>query len=296
MEIMRKRPVILLTGASTGLGLEIAKHLIKADRYRLVLTARPSSIDRFDAVGIYDSEFIHLRALDVTFNNMREDLIYELNETYGGVDVLINNAGFTYRSVLEHVTENERLIQMETNFRAPMELIRLCLPKMREKKAGKIINISSVGGQMAMPTMGVYSASKHALEGSTESLWYEVKPWNIKVTLIAPGFINSDGFEKVRKTPLGQKASSDSETAYYSHYHFMENFIGKVMRLTPANATSVAKKVMKVIESKNPPLRVLGTWDAIFFSLLRRFLPQRIYHALLFYSLPGIKQWGKDSK
>lgn len=293
---MNKRPVILLTGASVGLGLELAKMLIKQDRYRLFLTARPTSLDRFENAGIINTEFIHLRALDVTFNNMREDLIREINEKFDGVDVLINNAGFTYRSVVEHVTESERLVQMETNFRAPMELIRLCLPKMRERRSGKIINISSVGGQMAMPTMGVYSASKHALEGSTESLWYEVKPWNIKVCLVAPGFINSEGFEKVKKTPLGQRESRDSETAYFYHYKYMEHFIGKIMQLTPATSKSVAKKVIKVIDAKNPPLRIWGTWDAVVFSLFRRFVPQRIYHFLLYCSLPKVRSWGKSNK
>lgn len=293
---MAARAVILLTGASVGLGLEIAKILIQADKYRLFLTARPSSMHRFEQEGIVDTEYIHLRTLDVTFNNMREDLIHEINQKYNGVDILINNAGFTYRSVAEHVTESERLIQMETNFRAPMELIRLCLPKMREKRSGKIINISSVGGQMAMPTMGVYSASKHALEGSTESLWYEVKPWNIKVTLLAPGFINSEGFEKVKKTPLGIKESKDSDQAYYAHYKYMENFIGKIMRFTPATSKSVAKKVIKVIDAKNPPLRVWGTWDAVMFSIFRKFLPQRLYHYILYCSLPKIKEWGRLHK
>jgi len=293
---MNKRPVVLLTGASVGLGLELAKMLIQEDKYRLFLTARPSSLDRFEKAGITNTEFIHLRGLDVTFNNMREDLIQEINEKFDGVDVLINNAGFTYRSVSEHVTESERLVQMETNFRAPMELIRLCLPKMRKRRSGKIINISSVGGQMAMPTMGVYSASKHALEGSTESLWYEVKPWNIKVCLVAPGFINSDGFEKVKKTPLGQTESNDSETAYFYHYKYMEDFIGKIMRFTPSTSKSVAKKVIKVINAKTPPLRVWGTWDAVVFSLLRKFMPQRLYHFVLYYSLPHIKDWGKSNK
>ena len=289
---MEKRKVILLTGASVGLGLELARLLMKENKYRLVLTARPTSLERFETEGIVESEFVHLRPLDVTYNNLREDLIFESNQQFGRVDILINNAGFTYRSVVEHVTENERLLQMETNFRGPMELIRLCLPKMREKRGGKIINISSVGGQVAMPTMGIYSASKHALEGSSESLWYEVRPWNISVTLIAPGFINSKGFEKVRKTPLSERCSTVEDGAYFQHYKYMENFIEKVMKLTPATSTSVAKKVIKVIEAKNPPLRVAGTWDAILFTVFRKFTPQRLYHFILYYSLPSIRKWG----
>ena len=89
---------------------------------------------------------------------------------------------------------------MDVNFRSPMELTRLVLPGMRAKRAGRIITVSSVGGMMAMPTMAAYSASKFALEGAHEALWYEVRPWGIRVSLVQPGFVHSDGFQKVRYT------------------------------------------------------------------------------------------------
>jgi NAD(P)-dependent dehydrogenase (short-subunit alcohol dehydrogenase family) len=289
---MAHRQVVLVTGASTGLGLEIARKIIENDQYIVVLTARPKSISRFEHEGIFANENILLRPLDITSADMRSDLIAEIERDYGGVDILVNNAGFTFRAVVEDVSEEDRLLQMNTNFRSPMELIRLCLPLMRKKRSGKIINISSVGGQMAMPTMAVYSASKHALEGATESLWYELKPWNIKVTMIQPGFINSKGFEKVRKTDSSSKSSKDNDSAYHQHYINMETFIERVMNLTPSTSTTVAKKVLKVMQAKRPPLRVAGTWDAILFSLMRRFIPQRIYHGMLYYCLPNIRRWG----
>jgi short-subunit dehydrogenase len=161
--------VVLLTGASTGLGLEIAKQLMK-ENFHLVLTARPSSMDRFKENGIENGDNIWLRPLDVTDKEQRVELMLEINQRLAGVDILINNAGFTYRSVVEHVSDEERIQQMSTNFLAPMELTRLVLPFMRSKHEGKIINISSVGGMMAMPTMSIYSASKFALEGLTEIL------------------------------------------------------------------------------------------------------------------------------
>lgn len=288
---MELRKVVLITGASSGLGLTLAKLLIN-ENYHLVLTARPSSLDRFKELGIIEGENIWLRPLDVTNSEQRKDLIIEINQRLGGVDILINNAGFTYRSVVEHVQEQERILQMDTNFLGPMELTRLVLPFMRGKREGRIINISSVGGMMAMPTMAIYSASKWALEGATESLWYEVKPWNIKVTLIQPGFINSDSFKLVRETKKS-KLSKQGKDSYQFHYQYMSSFIEKVMRVSPSTDEDVAHKTLKVMKMKNPPLRVAGTLDAHLFSLLRRLIPRRIYHFILYYTLPGIKNWGK---
>src|SRR5690606_2444621 len=132
-----------------------------------------------------------------------------------------NNAGLAYRAVVEHVNETERRAQLDVNFRAPMELIRLVLPHMRARRAGRILNISSVGGMMAMPTMGIYSASKFALEGMTEALWYEVRPWNIKVSLVQPGFIRSRSFERTRYTDLSEPASRQVDDPYFTHYQHM---------------------------------------------------------------------------
>ncbi len=284
-------PVVLLTGASTGLGLKIAQKLAKQD-YFLILTARSSSLHRFKENGIEDSDNIWIRELDVTNSEQRVDLILEINQRLGGINILINNAGFTFRSVMEHVHEEERIQQMDTNFLGPMELTRLALPFMRGKRSGRIINISSVGGMMAMPTMSVYSASKWALEGATESLWYEVRPWNIKVTLIQPGFINSESFKNVRFTKKS-KLSQGGHDSYQWHYHYMEKFINKLMRLSPSNADDVANKTIRIMKMKNPPLRAAGTLDAHVFSIIRRILPRRVYHYILYKTLPGIKQWGK---
>ncbi len=149
-----RKPVILITGASTGLGLHLAKEL-RGRAYHLVLTARAKSLSRFEAEGIAENQDLWIRPLDVTSNDDRKAVISEIESLLGGVDILINNAGFTYRSVLEHVEQDELLQQMITNFWGPMELIRLILPSMRKKRKGHILNISSVGGMMAMPTMAV---------------------------------------------------------------------------------------------------------------------------------------------
>jgi short-subunit dehydrogenase len=287
-----RRLTVLLTGASRGLGLAVARALIASGRYRVLLTAREGSLPRFSEAGIHEGEHVRLRALDVTSDEQRIAVVEEAAADWGGVDVLINNAGISYRAVVEHITELDRLAQFEVNYNGPMELTRLVLAGMRERRFGRIINISSVGGMMAMPTMSVYSASKFALEGASEALFYEVRPWNISVTLVQPGFINSDGFEQVRYTGQSQTAQGIERSPYHSHYAFMSGFIGRMMQSSPATPESVARKVLRVIERAHPPLRVPATLDATLFTLLRRLLPRVVYHWVLYRMLPGIRKWG----
>ena len=148
---------------------------------------------------------------------------------------------------------------------------------------------------MAMPTMGAYSASKWALEGASESLWYEVRPWGVAVSLIEPGFIRSDGFEHVRYTAQSSESNDHLEDAYHNHYENMSGFIEKVMRRSPATPESVARCIDRTMHRRRPPLRVLATPDANLFSLMRRMLPRRPYHWILYRSLPGIRRWGPGS-
>jgi short-subunit dehydrogenase len=290
-----RKQVVLLTGASAGLGLEIAKRLIK-ENYHVVLTARRNSLPRFEQTGISESDSVWIRALDVCQPQEREEVVEEITTRLGGVDILINNAAFMYRSVLEHVQETEVHEQMGTNFAAPLALIRLCLPAMRARRSGKIINISSVGGMMAMPTMGIYNASKFALEGASEALYYELKPWKISVTLVEPGFINSDSFKLVRYTTKSGESMRDPAEAYYGHYRFMTDFINRTMGIAPGTPERVAKTVLRVLTQKNPPLRVAGTPEAWLFDLARRLLPRKLYHWALYQGLPHADCWGDEQR
>lgn len=292
----KRREVILITGASTGLGLALAKRLIVSDDNFLVLTARKTSQFRFFDESIFESKNIWLRELDITDHKQISVIINEVNTKLGGVDTLINNAGITDRAVVEESSDSYRQKQLDVNYLAPFELICQVLPLMRQKRSGKIINVSSAGGFMAMPTMSSYSASKFALEGATESLWYEMKPWNIHVTLVIPGFINSEGFSNTTESKLCKKSLKDTKGNYHEHYVGMKNFISRQMGNSNSTNETIALKIVQTIKRKNPPLRIYVTFDALFFFLLRKICPPKIYFHIVYRFLPNIKKWGKQAQ
>ena len=112
------------------------------------------------------------------------------------------------------------------------------------------------------------------------------------MTLVQPGFVHSDGFQKVRYTPKSGRSEHELAEPYHEHYVNMAPFIEKVMRMSPATPESVAKVVLKTIRRKHPPLRMPATVDAMGFSLLRRILPRNAYHWLLYRMLPRVNTWG----
>jgi short-subunit dehydrogenase len=285
------KPVIVVTGAGSGIGLALAELLHRKRSYRVVITARSTTVNKLRKRFTEDERF-WVRAMDVTSTADRKALIDEINRKWQGVNILINCAGISYRAVVEHMNEQDELLQMQTNYHGPVELIRLVLPYMREKGRGKIINVSSVSGMLAMPTMGSYSASKYALEGLSEALWYEMKPLGINVSLIQPGFVRSDSFRHVYYSKLSTE-SEGTDRPYGDYYANMAPFIARLMRLSLTSPSSIAKTVFKVIRTENPPLWIPATLDAYVFYYLRRFVPRRLLMTVLFYGLPKVRRWGR---
>ncbi len=285
-------PRILLTGATSGIGLAMARRLWNSS-YKVAITVREQSRHKISTEPFKENDRFTIIDLDINSATGRVKALDRLSKLWGGVDVLINNAAISYRSTIEHATHEDDLLQLQTNFLSPLELIRLALPHMRKQQWGRIINLSSVGGMMAMPTMGLYSASKFALEGASEALWYELKPWNVSVTLVQPGFINSESF---RNVALSKKAkiSAEGNDEYTPYYKHMSKFIEKLMTSAFATPDSIARKVVGLIDREYVPLRMPATIDAHFFSFIRRFMPRSFYHALLYRNLPGISQWKQN--
>ena len=260
----RYRPVVLITGCASGIGHALARRLCACPEYRVVLTAREGpSFARLGA-DFCESESCYLHPLDVTEPASRTRLLHAVEARWGPVDILINNAGISYRAVVEHMTEEDERRQMATNYFGPLGLIRAVIPAMRERGRGKIINISSVSGMLAMPTMASYSASKYALEGASEALWYELRPFGVNISLVQPGFIHSRSFQNVY---YSRHSAPDTwhEGPYSGFYRSMAPFVEKLMDRARATPETIAERVLSVIRQQDPPLWVPATIDAYAF-------------------------------
>lgn len=291
----RYKPVVMVTGCSSGIGLELAKLLTKESHYRVVLTARESSLSCLQEAGLKETDQLLIRPLDVTSRQQRNSLVKEVCEHWGGIDILINNAGFAFRSVIEQMDNASEHNQMETNYLGPMSLIRLVLPHMRREGRGKIINVSSVSGMLAMPTMGSYSASKHALQGASEALWYELRPFGIDVTVVQPGFINSRSFKRVRYSKNSEPEKNEYGT-YSDYYKNMTPFIERLMSMSWVTSEDVAKTILRVLKKQRPNFIVPATPDAVVFYYVRKFVPRRWFQRILFCLLPGAKSWAHQHR
>ncbi|MGD1994460.1 MAG: SDR family oxidoreductase, partial [Anaerolineae bacterium] len=183
-----EKEVVLITGASSGIGKACADHLVQQG-YRVFGTSRRAP---FPPQPAKPGEPVMIR-LDVDDEASVGQVVGHLHQSVGHIDVVVNNAGFGVAGAVEDTTLAEARAQMETNFFGVVRVCRAVLPRMRERGAGLIVNVSSLGGVIALPFQAFYSASKFAVEGFTEALRMEVKPFGVQVVLIQPGDL-STGF------------------------------------------------------------------------------------------------------
>ena len=183
---MSNQKVVLITGASSGVGQSTAR-LLSQKGYKVFGTSRnPASAEAIPAV--------EMLALDVRSDDSVAACVKAVTNEAGRIDVLVNNAAYELAGALEETSMDEAKTQFETNFFGVIRMVKAVLPSMRQQKQGQIINVSSLSGVSSIPFMGIYSASKFALEGYTEALRLEVNPFNIHVSLTEAGFL---------KTPAG---------------------------------------------------------------------------------------------
>jgi len=285
------RDVVLITGCGSGLGRALAREFYRHHEFRVAVTARSEADLSEIRYEMPETDRFVVLQLDVINQSERESLIAGLFSLWRAVDIVINNAGISYRSTIEHMDEESEIHQLGVNYLAPMALIRLVIPSMRERGYGQIINVSSVSGMMAIPTMASYSASKHALEGATEALWYELRPFGIKVSLIQPGFIRSNLFLKVYFSKKA-KLSQDLDGPYADYYSNMGPWIKNLMEHSTATPEKISKKILAICLDPYPPLWVPVTLDSVLFSFFRKVIPRCWFHQIINRFLPGVKNWG----
>jgi len=182
--------VVVITGGSSGLGAETARHLVRAGA-KVVLGAR--RLDRLQALatelGLGDESFVQT---DVTDPTQVQALVARAVETYGRIDVLLNNAGVMPLSPLELLRMDEWNQTIDVNIKGVLYGIGAALPHMKAQKSGQIINVSSVAGHIVSAGGVVYSASKFAVRAISEGLRKEVKPYNIRSTILSPGAVDTE--------------------------------------------------------------------------------------------------------
>ena len=182
-------PVWFITGCSTGFGREAAKAVLERG-WRAVVTARDPSKVADLGEGRGDSALV--QALDVDDPGSIAAAVKAAQDRFGRIDVLVNNAGYGYQSSVEEGDDKAIRAQFETNVFGLFALTRAVLPVMRAQKSGHVLNVTSVGGLIGFASSGYYSATKHAVEGWSDSLKAEVEPLGIKVTCIEPGPFRTD--------------------------------------------------------------------------------------------------------
>jgi NAD(P)-dependent dehydrogenase (short-subunit alcohol dehydrogenase family) len=233
----------LITGASRGFGREFARAaLARGDR--VAATARDVS-----ALQDLRDEHPGLLALplDVTDAHAIRDRVAEAEEHLGGLDVVVNNAGYGHFAAAEEVTDTELRDQLETNLFGPHRVVRAALPGMRERGRGHIVQVSSIGGVLAVPNMGAYHASKWALEALSESLAAEVARFGVHVTLVEPGGYGTDW--------AGSSARhSDPLPAYDA---MRREMAARRSTSVPGDPAAAARALLDVVDADPPPLRVL---------------------------------------
>jgi NAD(P)-dependent dehydrogenase (short-subunit alcohol dehydrogenase family) len=231
-----------ITGTSRGFGREWAKVALERGD-RVVGTARDISTMQ-DLTDRYPDTFLALQ-LDVTDRAAVVDVVQQARDRFDELDIVVNNAGYGQFGMVEELSESEARDQIETNLFGALWVTQAALPHLREAGRGHIIQVSSIGGISAFPGIGMYHASKWALEGISQALAQEVRDFGIHVTLIEPGGFSTDWGGSSAK-------HAESLDAYGPIRDAMQARRGGQ---TPGDPQASAQAVLKIVDAPEPPLR-----------------------------------------
>jgi NAD(P)-dependent dehydrogenase (short-subunit alcohol dehydrogenase family) len=266
----------LITGSSSGLGRELARVVLDAG-HNAVVTARNADSVR-DLTEAYPDGALAL-ALDVTDSAQVAAAVREGEARFGGIDVLVNNAGYGYRAAVEEGDEADVAALFATNVFGPVALIKAVLPGMRAHRRGAIVNISSIGARICPPGSGYYAATKAALEGLSGSLRKELAPLGIAVVAVEPGGFRTDFAGR----SLQQSARVIDDYAETAGKRRKENDTAHGTQ--PGDPVRAAKAILTAVEADHPPaLLILGT-DAL-----------GAIHAVIDAQLAELAAWEKTSR
>jgi NAD(P)-dependent dehydrogenase (short-subunit alcohol dehydrogenase family) len=275
MEIVegKARRVVLITGGTRGIGAAIAARLHRRGDLVFV-TSRSGGVAGDLPAGIACLQ------LDVRDLRSVEACIAELLVRAGRIDAVVNNAGYDLIGALEDTSEAEFLDQMDTNFAGVMRVTRAVLPVMRRQGAGRIVQIGSLGGRLALPMNSAYAASKFAVEGFTESVRQEALPFGVFLSVVAPGPVATDTLD----TSIVEVAAAQS--AYARRQAKMQSFMRTSGHESRTRPEDVAETVARVLDARHPALRHAVGGQARTLPLLKALMPQRPFERMLSRILP----------
>lgn len=257
--------VVLITGCASGIGKATAEEAARRG-HRVIGTDRRAELLK----DVPDSAALKL-VLDVTQTDAVAAAVARAQQEVGPITALVNNAGFLQAGPIELISEEQVRQQFEVNVFGALRLIREVLPGMREKGAGTIVNVASVLGRVSFPFCGIYCASKYAVEGFSDALRMEVKPFGVRVVLIEPGWIQSNFFDTA--VELSDERWS-SESAYAEALQAAEASQGK-LKTWEGVPQDVATVVVDAIEACDPKARYQVTFLAKLLPILHQLFPTR---------------------
>ena len=263
---------VLITGASAGIGKETARKLLEEGYVVYAAARRVEQMWDLEALGA-----VALK-MDVTKEEEVVAGVERINAERGGTDILVNNAGFGLYGAMEDVALDDARYQFEVNLFGLARLTQLVLPSMRARRAGKIVNISSIGGKVYTPLGSWYHATKHALEGWSDCLRFELKQFGIDVIIIEPGAIRTE-FGDVAFGPLQERSGNSA------YAHFVKRMMASMENLQSSGFGSppsvIADAILKSLRAKRPRARyAAGQW-AKPLLFLRRLLSDRMFDRII---------------
>lgn len=268
---------VLITGASSGIGLETAVYLAERG-FEVYATMRDlSRRDRLDAEAARRNVSVHVLQLDVTDPASMEKAVGSVMAEAGRIDGLVNNAGTQLRGYFEDLSDTEIRQIFETNVFGTMAVTRAVLPCMRGARGGHIVVVSSVGGRIGWLALSAYCASKFALEGFGEALALEVAPLGIGVSLVEPGIIKTDIWSRNRGVAKG---ALDPGSPYHAWFCASERLADRLVEASGTRPADVARAVHRALSARRPRLRYLVGRRARLVVSLRRLLPEELFERL----------------
>ena len=269
---MKNEKVILITGASSGIGFDAAQTLAQQGHCVFAAARRTELMEPLKAYGV------HVIKMDVTDEKSMKDGVETLIQAMGHIDVLINNAGYGYFGAIENVPMEDARRQLEVNVFGLARLTQLVLPYMRQQKSGRIINTSSIAGKMVFYMGGWYNVTKYSVEAFSDALRMEMRPYGIDVVMIEPGAIKTDwGIIAARHL----KESSEG-TAYEASgnqwAHNMDWFYKTNLLSSPSVIT---KAIVRAVNSRHPKARYCRGRFSIIGRIAHAIMPARWWDALM---------------